>query len=98
MPGVMERPAVSVLLPVYNGERYLAAAIDSILGQTFRDFEFVIIDDGSTDSSPQMLELYAARDSRIRLVVQPQEPGHHRNAERGLRARARSPRRHNQPG
>jgi len=57
-------------MPVYNGERFLAEAIDSILGQTFADFEFVIVDDGSTDASPTILADYASRDPRIRVVGQ----------------------------
>lgn len=61
-------PSVSVLLPVYNAERYLAQAIESILNQTFQDFELLIIDDGSTDRSGQILTTYAAQDSRIRLI------------------------------
>jgi glycosyltransferase involved in cell wall biosynthesis len=64
-------PAVSVLLPVFNGIRHLREAVDSILGQTFADFEFVIIDDGSTDGSPAVLREYAQADSRIRLVSRP---------------------------
>lgn len=60
-------PAVSVLLPVYNAERYLAEAIESILKQSFTDFEFLITDDGSTDRSRQILQTYAAQDRRIRL-------------------------------
>lgn len=59
-------PRVSVLMPVYNGEKYLHQAIDSILGQTFTDFEFLIINDGSTDSSAEIIESY--NDPRIRLV------------------------------
>jgi len=61
-------PLVSVLMSVYNSERYLADAIESILTQTYREFEFVIIDDGSGDRTPQILDTYAARDSRIRLI------------------------------
>lgn len=61
-------PAVSVLMPVYNTEAYLAPAIDSILNQTFGDFEFIILDDGSTDRSPEIVREFAARDSRIRFV------------------------------
>ena len=64
-------PLISVCMPVYNAERYLAEAIESILGQTFRDFEFLIIDDGSTDRSLAILERYAARDARIRLSSKP---------------------------
>jgi glycosyltransferase involved in cell wall biosynthesis len=61
---------VSVLMPVYNGERYLAQAIESILGQTHRHFEFVIVNDGSTDRTEEILDRYAARDSRIRVFRQ----------------------------
>jgi glycosyltransferase involved in cell wall biosynthesis len=64
-------PAISVLMPVYNAERYLIQAVDSILNQTFTDFEFLIIDDGSTDGSRVILERYAAADPRIRLVSRP---------------------------
>ena len=61
-------PTVSVLMPVYNAERYVAEAVESILAQTFTDFEFIIIDDGSTDGSLGILRDYAARDRRINLV------------------------------
>lgn len=56
---------VSVLMPVYNGAQYLQEAIDSILGQTYKDFEFVIIDDGSTDESTVIIANNAAKDNRI---------------------------------
>ena len=58
---------VSVVIPVYNQDRYVAAAIDSVLAQTFRDFEVVVVDDGSTDSTPAVLARYA---SRIRVIRQ----------------------------
>ena len=60
-------PLVSVIMPVYNTERYVAEAVESILGQTCRDFEFLIADAGSTDSSRAIIERYAAQDTRIRL-------------------------------
>jgi len=63
-------PAVSVLLPVFNAERYLGAALESVLAQTFTDFECVIVDDGSTDTSPTILAHHAARDGRIRIIRQ----------------------------
>ena len=66
---MVSTPTVSVLMSVYNGERYLRPAVESILAQTFADFEFVIIDDGSTDSSPAILREYAARDPRVKLTV-----------------------------
>ena len=55
-------------MPVYNGEKYLAEAIESILGQTFADFEFVIVDDGSQDGSAAIIRDYAKRDERIRVI------------------------------
>jgi len=64
-------PAVSVLMPVYDAAPYLARAVESILGQTLRDFEFLIYDDGSTDGSIQIVEGYARRDPRIRLFRKP---------------------------
>ena len=60
-----DTPLISVVMPVYNGERFLTEAIDSILNQTFRDFEFIIIDDGSTDNTPVILEQYSKKDKRI---------------------------------
>lgn len=63
-------PRVSVLMSVYNGDRYVSKALDSILGQTFGDFEFIIIDDGSTDQSRVILENAARIDNRIKLFRQ----------------------------
>ena len=67
----MTTPKVSVLMPVYNAERYLREAVESILGQTFGDFEFIIVDDGSTDGSLAILREYERRDGRIRLLSRP---------------------------
>ena len=50
-----DHPRISVVMPVYNGERFLSEAIESILNQSYRDFEFIIVDDGSTDSTPDIL-------------------------------------------
>lgn len=60
---------VSVLMSVFNGEKYLSAAVESILVQSFSDFEFIIINDGSNDGSEALLERFAARDKRIRLIT-----------------------------
>lgn len=62
-------PDISVIMPVYNGEEYLAEAIDSILAQTFSNFEFIIIDDASTDRTPSILRKYAEMDSRVRIIT-----------------------------
>jgi glycosyltransferase involved in cell wall biosynthesis len=68
-------PRVSIGLPVYNGEKYLAAAIDSLLSQTFVDFELIISDNASTDYTADICSDYASRDHRIRYVRQPHNIG-----------------------
>ena len=62
----MAQPRVSVVTPVYNGERHLAECVESVLGQTFRDWEYVIVDNCSTDGTREIAERYAAADRRIR--------------------------------
>jgi glycosyltransferase involved in cell wall biosynthesis len=74
---------VSVVTPVYNGERYLAEAIESVLGQTHRDFELILVDDGSTDGSLGIMQHYARMDPRIRVVTQ-ENRGHSGAANRCL--------------
>jgi glycosyltransferase involved in cell wall biosynthesis len=69
----MKTPRVSVVMPVYNGERYVRAAIDSILAQSFRDFELVILNDGSTDGSAPVIASYP--DPRIVYVSNPVNTG-----------------------
>src|SRR5689334_20578062 len=60
-----EAPRVSVVMPVYNAERYLSEALDSILRQTFPDFELIVIDDGSTDQSRAIIESFVKNDRRV---------------------------------
>lgn len=59
---------ISILVPVYNTEKYLRQCLDSILGQTLRDLEIICVDDGSTDGSPQILDEYSGRDHRIKVI------------------------------
>jgi hypothetical protein len=66
-------PAVSVVMSVYNGERFLAEAVESVLSQTLAELELVVIDDGSDDSSPRILAEYASRDPRVIVVRQANE-------------------------
>jgi glycosyltransferase involved in cell wall biosynthesis len=66
-------PIISVVMAVHNAERYVAAAVESILAQTFDNFEFLITDDGSTDRSLKILETYAAKDPRIALTSCPNQ-------------------------
>jgi glycosyltransferase involved in cell wall biosynthesis len=77
-------PRVTVLTTVYNGARYLEETIASILGETFTDFEYVIIDDGSTDATPEILARAAARDPRIVLLRNETNRGIPASANRGL--------------
>lgn len=63
----METPQISIVVPVYNVEKYLERCIDSILAQTFTDFELLLINDGSKDSSGLICDKYAEKDSRIRV-------------------------------
>lgn len=60
-------PLVSVIMPVYNGEKYISESIESILHQTYKNFEFIIIDDGSTDSTSVLLSDYQKKDPRIKV-------------------------------
>lgn len=64
----MRNPLVSVILPVYNGETHLSECIKSVLYQTFTDFEFIIVDDASTDKTPSILNSFAKQDSRIKII------------------------------
>ena len=61
---------ISVIMPVYRVEEYVGKAIESILGQTFMDFEFLIVDDGTPDRSGEICDEYAKRDSRIQVPGQ----------------------------
>ena len=66
----MEKPKISIIMPVYNGEKHMKLSIESILHQTLPDFEFIIINDGSTDNTWKILQEYAKRDSRIVPLTQ----------------------------
>lgn len=65
-----EVPKISIIVPVYNVEKYLARCIDSILEQTFSDFECLLIDDGSPDCSGALCDEYAHKDNRIHVIHQ----------------------------
>ena len=65
--------SLSVIMAVYNGERFLREAVESVLAQTFRDFEFVVVDDGSTDSSLSILREYSRNDPRMLVVEAPHQ-------------------------
>jgi glycosyltransferase involved in cell wall biosynthesis len=64
-------PRISCLMPVYNCERFVGEAVDSVLSQTFRDFELIIVDDGSNDGTSKIVEAYKKRDSRVVVLHKP---------------------------
>ena len=61
-------PKISVIVPVYNVEKYLHQCVKSILAQTFTDFELILVDDGSPDSSGAICDEYASKDARVRVI------------------------------
>ncbi len=71
---------ISVIVPIYNACKHLRPALESILDQTLREIEIICVDDGSTDTSLDMLKIYQKRDSRIRIITETNAgPGHARN-------------------
>ncbi|NLG52731.1 MAG: glycosyltransferase, partial [Clostridiales bacterium] len=62
---------ISVVLPVYNGEKYLRESIQSVINQTYSNWELIIVDDASTDSSPDIIREFAKTDNRIRFITNP---------------------------
>lgn len=64
-------PQVSIITPCYNASRFISQTIDSVLSKTFTDWEMIIVDDGSKDDSSEIVEKYVKKDSRIRLIQQP---------------------------
>src|SRR5690625_7560888 len=68
-------PKISVILSAYNAEKFIAQSIESVLNQKFKDFEFLIVEDQSTDGTLQIIESYASEDSRINLVKKEKNKG-----------------------
>lgn len=69
MKRISKRTLISVIMPAYNAEAYISEAISSILNQTYTNFEFIIIDDGSTDRTPAIINKYARKDPRIKVIT-----------------------------
>ncbi len=67
----MQRPAVSVIVPIYGVEKYLRQCVESLLAQTLDDLEVILVDDASPDACPQMADEFAARDARVRVIHKP---------------------------
>ncbi len=79
-------PQVSVIMPVFNVETYLGAAIESILAQTLADFELLVVDDGSTDASAEIMQGYAEGDRRMRVLLNESNRGQERSRNRAQAA------------
>ena len=77
-------PLISIVLPIYNGEKYMRKSIDSVLAQTYANWELLIIDDGSTDNTAVIAQEYAAKDSRIRYYKNPENMRLPRTLNRGF--------------
>ena len=71
----MNKEKVSIILPIYNKEKYLSQALDSLLSQTYKNFEIICVNDASTDGGLDILENYAQKDSRIRIINLEQNSG-----------------------
>lgn len=85
MSGSTTSSKVSVILPTYNGRRFIARAIESVLRQEYRDFELLVIDDGSTDDVASKVAAYVARDARVRLIRNGSNLGLQKTLNVGLR-------------
>lgn len=66
----MTEPLISIVIPVYNAEKYLRACLDSVLAQTYKNWEAICVNDGSSDNSAKILEEYAAKDARFHIINQ----------------------------
>ena len=65
---IQQKDLISVIVPVYNMEQYLERCMNSIWQQTYTNLEIILVDDGSTDCSPQMCDEYATKDQRIKVI------------------------------
>ncbi len=64
----MENPLISVIVPIYGIEKYLGICVESIIKQTYKNLEIILVDDGSNDRCPELCDLYAKKDSRIKVI------------------------------
>lgn len=78
------KPIISVLMPVHNGEKYLSVSIKSILSQSFKNYEFIIVDDGSVDNSLKIIESYKQKDKRIIVIRNTKNIGTTKSLNKGL--------------
>lgn len=80
----MKYPLVSVVMPVYNGEKFLKESIESILNQTYKNFEFIIVNDASTDNSEKIIKYYEKKDKRIKYFKNKKNLGQSESVKKGI--------------
>ena len=85
-PRAKEAPLVSVVTPVYNGGEYLVECIESVIGQSYQNWEYLLVDNASTDLTPEIISRFASKDSRIKHVRFEEHVGAIDNHNRALRA------------
>ena len=66
----MDNAKISIIVPVYNIDKYLEKSVDSLINQTYKNLEIILIDDGSSDNSPQICDDFAKKDSRVKVIHQ----------------------------
>ena len=86
--GIITMPRVSTILPTFNGSRTIARAIESVLAQSFTDYELIVVDDGSTDGTAQVVRSFSERDPRVRLIQNAANLGLQKSLNVGLAAAA----------
>lgn len=80
----MSNPLITILLPTYNGSRFITGSVESVLQQTFQDWELLVIDDGSIDDTREIVKEYERKDKRIRLIKNPVNLGIQKTLNKGL--------------
>ena len=86
MEKIQQNPEASVIMTVFNGEKYLEESVESILGQTYENFEFIIVDDGSFDKTSEILEHYSKKDARIKIIANNQNIGLAKSLNKAIEA------------
>ncbi len=84
MVKMSKNPLISVVMPVYNSEKYIGEAIESVLQQSFRNFEFIIVDDASTDTGTKIIKKYAHKDKRIKILYNKKNLGIAETRNKGI--------------
>ena len=77
---------ISIIMPLYNAEKYLPEALESVLDQTYKNFELICVDDASTDGTGSIVEAFQRKDARIRILQNEERSGAAQSRNKGLKA------------